>query len=831
MTRRLASIALLLLAWAAGSGSVHAAESRIPAEEPRLVQVVLPEGMTANTLIEAGLDVVGVRGQFVRIFEWSRDQGTLQRLGLTSEVIDATPGRTAARLAAEGRGRLGAESRRGGARLQSPPPFGSGSMGGYWTAAEIRMKLDDLVAYDVNDVVADQIDSVGTTREGRTIWGLKLGKTVVGPDPRPKSYLISLMHAREPQGMQALFYFVDDLLAGYGTDPYKTYLLDQRVIYIVPLANPDGYARNEATYTGSGGTAFGFWRKNGRDNDGDTVLETGEGVDLNRNYDYQWGCCGGSSPSPSSEIYRGPSPASEPETQALKTLVQQLQPRTGISYHTHGDYMLHPWGYGAIQTLDHPSFVEWTDEMTRDNGCIGGLAPLILYTVDGEFNDWCYGDTLSKPRVFSWTPEVGDDNDGFWPPPGRILPLAQEHLRTGYTVVSIAGPWVQSEGFDIAEGSMRIGNLTHISVRARNLGLGTAGPGLQGTLVPLDAGVTVLSAFAGYPTLGHRQTGSPSAPFQVAVHDTVTPGRLLRFEVDFTASDGLFSRDTVAIPAGVPTVVAFDDASSGLTKWSVGTPWGIRTNDPTHPSRYFADSPAGVYPDGSSATLRFLATLPLNAGVHAYAFFENRWVFEKDWDAMYFEVSTNGTTWTPIPTTGTTPGSGVVGGGQTLNAPLYAGSRRLWQPERVDLSAYTGPSSPPLRIRFRLASDGATSFDGFDFDSLRIVIYDPSAQPAPVAVGEGAAPRAIELAASPNPARGPLRFDFALPRDGHARLEVLDIQGRRVATLASGEMRASRYVHGWDGRDDDGRPVGAGVYIARLATPQGSVARRFAIAR
>ena len=62
--------------------------------------------------------------------------------------------------------------------------------------------------------------------------------------------------------MQALFYFIDDLLAGYGTDPWKTYLLDHRRIEICPVVNPDGYQRNVDTYVSSGGTTFGFWRKN-----------------------------------------------------------------------------------------------------------------------------------------------------------------------------------------------------------------------------------------------------------------------------------------------------------------------------------------------------------------------------------------------------------------------------------------------------------------------------------------------------------------------------------------------------------------------------------------
>src|SRR5439155_1420262 len=57
-------------------------------------------------------------------------------------------------------------------RMESLPPFGAGSMGGYWTAAEIKTKLDQLVANDAQDLVADKVDTVGYSREGRPIWGL-----------------------------------------------------------------------------------------------------------------------------------------------------------------------------------------------------------------------------------------------------------------------------------------------------------------------------------------------------------------------------------------------------------------------------------------------------------------------------------------------------------------------------------------------------------------------------------------------------------------------------------------------------------------------------------
>ncbi len=86
-----------------------------------------------------------------------------------------------------------------------------------------------------------------------------------------------------------------------------------------------------------------------------------------------------------------------------------------------------------------------------------------------------------------------------------------------------------------------------------------------------------------------------------------------------------------------------------------------------------------------------------------------------------------------------------------------------------------------------------------------------------------APPPALRLAISPNPAAGPSRLAWTLPAAGRARLEVLDLSGRRVATLHDGELPAGAHARAWDGRDDAGRRAPPGVYLARLVTP-GAVA-------
>ena len=822
---------------AAGRG---AATASAPFSQPAKIRVPIEGRISIPALLEAGLDIVEVHGsRDVVIFAWPGDEAVLEGLGARAELLDANPGATAA---ARARRELAARPRAAAApvrsairddgryRVEMLPPFGSGSMAGFWTLDEVKMKLDSLVAADVNDVVADQLDSLGVSRQGRTIWGLGIGKRVVGPDTRPAAYFNSLIHSREPAGMQSLFYFVDDLLAGYGADPWNTYLLDERRIYMCPVANPDGYQANVNTYVGSGGATFGNWRKNARDNNNSGTFNAGDGVDLNRNFGFQWGLNSvGSSGTPSSDLYRGPSAFSEPETQAQRDRIIALQPKTAMSFHTYSDLWLHPWGYQVAATSDSALFYEWNDEAMAGIGYSAGQAPRVLYEVNGEFNDWCYGETVLKPRLYSWTPEVGSDSDGFWPAPSRIVPLAKESLRGCYTVAAVAGPYVRAERAEWSGGSLLIGAVGGVQVFARNIGRGATGTGLNGKLVSLDPGAEVLSGPVHYPALASRTSGAPTgdALFLIGTADTLTPGRLLRFRVEFRDDAGLYCRDTLEIPAGLPTVL-LEDPSNVLTNWVVGGSWGTVANNAAHPSRYFTDSPSGAYPANYIGPFTMKGRLDLSAVLHAWAFFDARWSFEGDYDGCVIEASLDSVTWTPLAGRATTPG---LFSPQPAGLPVYEGHRYNWRPERVDLSPFCGPTASAVRFRFRSRSDSGVQFDGMSFDSLRIQIYDPAAQPAPVAVAPYAGASLEFGAPAPNPARGSTTFSWALPRPGPARLDILDLAGRRVATLTDGEHGANRYSHGWDLRDERGVRVTPGMYFARLSTRDGVSLRRLVVLR
>jgi hypothetical protein len=405
-------------------------------------------------------------------------------------------------------------------------------------------------------------------------------------------------------------------------------------------------------------------------------------------------------------------------------------------------------------------------------------------------------------------------------------------LRIHYWGALVAGPFVRVDRAEVTDGPIAAGFNYHLAVRARNKGVtGNAGPGLVGRLYSLSAGASVFTGPLAYPTLGPLTSGDALGgnTYMVAVDDTVTPGRLLRFGIDFTANGGFFSRDTVELVNGVPTTVASDGASAGLGQWSPGS-WGIVANDPGHTSRYFADSPAGAYSSNTDNLMTMTAPINLSAGVHAYALFEARWQFESDYDYGALEASLNGTTWTPVPGTGTS--RGVSGGVQPVGLPIYDGSRQLWgRTERADLSSFTGSAGAAVRLRFRVRSDTGTQLAGMDFDSLRVLLYNPAAQPATVAVGDSPAPKRLALSLPGNIVRGAAAFSFSLPAAGAARLEIFDLQGRNVARVVNATLPAGEHSAEWNARDASGHSAPVGVYLARLSLAGETTSLRLILVR
>jgi hypothetical protein len=309
---------------------------------------------------------------------------------------------------------------------QVPYEYTLGSMGGFHTYDEMLAILDTMYARYPDLITAKAPIGDFLTTEGHPLYWVKISDNPNVNEDEPQVLYTGMHHAREAIGMEQMLFFMYYLLENYNTDPNIKQLVDNRELYFVPVVNPDGYLYNQQTDPNGGG----MWRKNRRNNGGGSY-----GVDLNRNYGYMWGYDNeGSSPYSWDDTYRGPEAFSEPETQALKQFSEEHNFRFAFNYHAYANDYLYPFGYTDIYTPepDNEIFNAYGQSMTRENGFVYGTPWEILYTTNGDANDWLYGEQLTKNKVYAVTPEVGNDNDGFWPSAERIIPLCQTTMLMNF---------------------------------------------------------------------------------------------------------------------------------------------------------------------------------------------------------------------------------------------------------------------------------------------------------------------------------------------------------------------------------------------------------------
>lgn len=262
--------------------------------------------------------------------------------------------------------------------------------------------------------------ALGNSVEGREIFAIRVTSPVppIGGVRKPVVVLNSLQHAREWITVTSNLYATTELLSKYATDAAAKAILDEYELVIIPISNPDGYNH---TWTNNR-----LWRKNRRVTGTNT-----RGVDLNRNWSVGWGLSSGSSGSLSSDTYRGPSPLSEPETQALSNYMLSVPKVVAhIDIHSYSQLILRVWGHKYEDPTGLASINRIGNAMrssilaaTGANYIFGGSE--ILYLASGTAPDWVFGNL----GAFSVTAELRDTGaNGFVLPTSFIIPTGNDVL-------------------------------------------------------------------------------------------------------------------------------------------------------------------------------------------------------------------------------------------------------------------------------------------------------------------------------------------------------------------------------------------------------------------
>jgi hypothetical protein len=175
---------------------------------------------------------------------------------------------------------------------------------------------------------------------------------------------------------------------------------------------------------------------------------------------------------------------------------------------------------------------------------------------------------------------------------------------------------------------------------------------------------------------------------------------------------------------------------------------------------------------------------------------------------------------------GTREGATLSGAGAALSAAPGSVDVVLYGAERP---GFTGDAElatvrfralqagvPSVRLARVDARDGANHFTA-------VLLPAPTATRVPE--------RTALQGAAPSPFRDRTTLTYALAQPDHAELAVFSVDGRRVRSLANGPHETGEYHVAWDGRDDAGLPVAAGLYFVRLRTPHQTWSHRLTYIR
>ncbi|GLZ28308.1 hypothetical protein Lesp02_04980 [Lentzea sp. NBRC 105346] len=286
----------------------------------------------------------------------------------------------------------------------------------YHNYAEMTAEINQVVAAHP-DLITKQV--IGKSYENRDIIALKISDNVATDENEPEVLFTAHQHAREHLTVEMALYLIHQFTES--TETRVRDLVNTREIWIVPDVNPDGGEYDIAT------GSYRSWRKNRQPNAGSANV----GTDLNRNWNYKWGCCGGSSGSTGSETYRGPSAESAPEVKVVADFVRgrnvggKQQITASIDFHTYSELILWPWGWtyddiapGLTQD-QHDTFATIGRSMAQSNGYTPEQSS-DLYITDGTIPDWLWG----TQGVFAYTFEMypgGSGGGGFYPP-DEVIP-------------------------------------------------------------------------------------------------------------------------------------------------------------------------------------------------------------------------------------------------------------------------------------------------------------------------------------------------------------------------------------------------------------------------
>lgn len=727
----------------------------------------------------------------------------------------------------------------------------------YYTYDEISQLLTDYQTQHPD--IAKKVQIGHTQQDNLPLYAFRISDNVNVDESEPALLFVGQVHAEEVLGVQTTMSNIAEILANRYQLPYSQWI-NQLDMWFIPTLNPEGHNVVTANLDIS-------YRKNKRDMNNNGVFDysplTGydlDGVDPNRNFSFNW-VHGDTLWQPGGlevfDYYRGPAPMSEAETQALQGLTDQYPFVYAICWHSSrtgnfSEKTYYPFNWKEVR----PS-----PDMTFAQAIASGVAGQIVNeahtgTYDafpnlsrkGAFHDWMYqqygtigmliecGTRNIQPTDSLMQDTVNRCSNGVRWLLNRALPYSSavpsSSMLTG-TIRDAAtnaplqaeiiiqerhAPWFRPRLSNPQTGKywkpLPTGSYT-VQIRKR---------GYYDTVVPnvvVNNGSWTIHDFTLQPRQPVVMTGSVYSGDQplngtVRIYDPDPVSLQVNGDFSYATYEGQYQIEvsaegyypflgsvTVSPDMGrqhfqlSPANLIFsEDWESGTDGWAIQGPWVLET-ELAAAGHAITDSWGGwgFYAMNCDVWIRPQQMFQIPASDQAMLTFDSHVYTEYGYDFVSAEASYDGDVWNML--------------------WQKSGQHDYFNREYVNLSCYAGQN---IYLRFHLTDqsiDDELTDPGWTLDNIKIISGFSTA------VEDAGLPPVPELALYPNfpnPFNPETTLRFALPKAAEVRLDIYNVKGQLVKTLAEGQMEAGNRQLVWNGKDANGMEVGSGIYLCRLVS-------------
>jgi len=686
------------------------------------------------------------------------------------------------------------------------------------------------------------------------IYAMQISDNVNVAEDEPALLFVGQVHAEEVLGVQITMNNISEILANRYQQPYAQWI-SQLDMWFVPTANPEGHNVVTSNMDIS-------YRKNKRDNNNNGIFDflpqTGydiDGVDINRNFNFNWVHGDTLMQGGGLEVYdyyRGPSPMSESENQAIKTLCDQKKFIYSICWHSSrtgnfSEKVYYPFNWKEIRPspdLSHAAAIAQgvgAQIIKQD-----GTGPYEVYpnlSRKGAYHDWMYqqygtiamlvecGTRDIQPDSLLMMNTVQRCRNGVYWLLNRALMFStsvpSSSMLKGRTLV---GPdptqaeviieqhnaaWFQPRTSYASTGNyyrpLATGQYT---VRARKKGYHDTViynvNVYNGAWTTLDLGLSPKPA----ATLsGIVRSGTQPLAARIIIGDVFPDTLFVNGQYAYYGYSGEYPIQiyaegyypylgTITLNEGAnyteynlsPTTTVFaENWENSVSGWEIEGPW-VRQNQLSASGYAITDSWGGngFYDMNCNVWIKTSSPIYIPAGENVMLYFDSHLYTEWTFDPARVEVSLNGTDWQEIWT--------------------KSGLWDSWRKEFIPLGNFAGQS---IYLRFRLSdqsNDDELTDPGWTIDNIRIISGMASSN------ADNSSPAVLSALYPnyPNPFNPSTTISFSLANPQFASLKIYNLKGQVVKTLLNSDLDKGNHKAVWNGTDDSGQKVGSGIYLYRL---------------